>query len=243
METYKRMNKKNILIAIVILFTIIIGVVIYYSSTLRLESTDPPLDKVATSTSKIKFTFSQPLTSIESIKVDDTELSDIEINDNSALVSLNAISLVKDRDYTLTLTGVKSINKEITNLTLKMTAKYVDFNELSDEQQKIQVDQSDSGQVNDPFLNNYFPIVREGFEVSRATTYGDGRVFVFIQLYGDMPDYDNGGELRQVPDELAETYRTQALELIEDSDGTPDKYIIEYSNTYLMSKYGGQFHP
>lgn len=238
------LTKKNILIAVVVLLTVTVSMVLVDIFPFRLKSTSPQLSEVATSSSDIDFTFSQPVKSVEEVYINSSPIYNFSINEKVVKVPLLDIGLVKNKVYSIELKGINStwFSGVIEKLNYTFTPKYIDFNKLSVDEQRRQIEHSNSGQINDPFLNNVFPIIAKDYQIEVVNT-GDGETFYLnITFLAEVPDYDKGGVSKQIPNDLAERYKNEVFDIIRKNKGIPENYIIFYSNKYLNDKYGISSH-
>jgi len=237
--------KKIALWGLLTVFVILVGFIAYDKLVFRLTSTSPNLDQVATSSNTIIFRFSQPIKSVESVSVKNTVVNQ-SIDNSEITIPLSQGVLSKDEVLDISIKGIESkqFNNRIDRIDRSVTVKYIEFNELSDEQKKLSIQQSNSGQVDDPFLDNAFPLLDEQYRYQiDANTAGFTRTInVTITFLDEAPDYDNGGKITQLPNDVAEEYRKSALEMIRRYKGDPDHYDITYSNNYLNEKYPGHYH-
>ena len=233
-------TKKRVLIVLLAIVFIIITFVAVDKLIFRQTNSDPNLSSVATSSVSLQLFFSQPIKSIGKVTIANATIDGSSVEGSSILIPLNSIDLKEDTTYMVTVNSIQSewFNNKITTLTKSFKAKYVDYNQLSDSQKKKSVDQSNSYQIDDPFLNNYFPIMGPDYTYQiEALNTEDNSIQVTITFFDEVPDYDNGGKITQLPNDIAEKYREEALKKIRDSGGDPDKYVITYSNDYLNQKY------
>ena len=234
-------TRKNFFIVIVVITLSILLFVAYDNLFFRLKSTSPSLDNVATSSVEIKYYFSQPIKSIKSVVFNGTDITnDVIINDKTVTIPFNK-SLASDSPYKIDIMSVESswFGNKISSIEREFTAKYVDFNKLSDAEQKAQVDASNSGQIDDKFIDkNTFPIFNKYWQIDATVIGSDKTAVLNIEFFEEIPDYDNGGSIKQVPNDVADKYRQEVLNEIKKRGGSPDNYIIVYkTNKYLYEKY------
>lgn len=239
-----KLSKKTIVLIILISIGLLTAYLLFDNLVFRLKSTDPALDEVATSSITITLKYSQPIRSIGTVYIDNLPVNDITISGKSVTVSLSTIELLQDSVHNIKIDSVTSkwFGKSINNANYTLKATYVDFSNLSEEQQKIQTNKSDSNQSNDPFLNNVFPIVADNYQIESTKTVDDREIYLDVTFFDEVPDYDNGGKVTQLSDDVAEKYRTDVIQKIKSLSGSPEDYIITYSNLHLNTKYSDQHH-
>lgn len=233
-------TKKNIVLAVFLLLVIVVFIVVYSMFPFRLKSISPPLNSVATSSISLDFTFSQPIESVGEVLIDGAVVHNTVIDKSTVKISLLETELVKNIGYDIELNNIKSqwFESSIEELEFTFTPQYIDFNQLSVDEQKRQIQHSNSGQINDPFLNNVFPIITKDYQIEVVNT-GDGETFyIDVTFLVEVPDYDKGGVSKQISNDLAEKYRNEVIDVIRKNKGTPEDYVIIYSNNYLNDKYG-----
>lgn len=243
---YQRLPIRKIILWTSITVLIVVAAFNTYDRLVfRLTTTSPDLDRVATSSSKIIFRFSQPIKSVETVTINNTVVNQT-VNGKEITIPLALGVLSKDEVLDISMKNIESeqFNNKIDQIDRQVIVKYIEFDELSDEQRKISIQESNSGQVDDPFMDNAFPLLDEKyrFQIDANTAGFTDTVNVTITFLDEAPDYDNGGKVTQLPNDTAEEYRKSAFELIRRHKGDPDHYDITYSNDYLNNKYPGNFH-
>lgn len=222
---------------------VLIGAWLAYDNLLfRLKSTTPASNEVATISPYVDFYFSQPIERVGEVSFSLNENKfpvDYTIEDRRVRVILPQ-NLAAELDYKLQLSNIQSgwFGNKITNETFAFTPIQQDFASLPADQRQELINQTNSGQINDPFLNNIFPITDGESLMIKATNGGDGKtVFIDITFYAEIRDADTG-VATQLPNDKAEELRAKALELIKQKGGKRfDNYFITYSNDYLNQKY------
>lgn len=236
MEWLINNRRKLLVLSIVGIVLLIGGYITYDKLVFRLKSTSPDTSQVATVSVFIKLNFSQPIKSVGKIELDSNPV-DFTIDGSSVKVILP--DLIEDKLYKLTFSDINSnwFNKKIPNKSISFTPIYKDYESLSDEQKNALISESSSGQINDPFLNNGFPILTDGFKLD-VSNLGDGKsIVVNVTFLKEIPDYDNGGRITQLSKSEADKLRDEVYKKIKSLNGSPDKYLIYYSNNYLNAKY------
>lgn len=240
-------TKKRIISALVFCFVLLLLFLAYDNLFFRLKGTTPSFEEVATSSVSIQYHFSQPIKSVDSVLLDDREVTSdsISINDRTVSVSFDK-PLDSDSTYTLSLGGISSewFGNKINSISNEFTPEYIPYDQLSDAEKKAQVDASNSGQVDDKFIDsNTFPIITENWQIE-ATVLTDTRsALLTVKFFSEIPDYDNGGAIEQVSNSTADKYREEVLNKIKELGGNPDDYEILYqTNEYLQHKYNDDSH-
>lgn len=234
------LTKRNILIAVGVVGSLILIGILYEVLHFHVRSTTPSLNRVATATSEITYKLSQPIRSVGKVTFNSADITEsIQIDGNELTLPID--ELEKDRTYTVTISNLQSdwLNNQIITIDSEFTPEYVDFNDLSEDQQKAQVDNSHSGQVDDDFISdNNFPIFNRRWQLEATVVNTDRTVILTVSFFEEVPDYDNGGAVSQVSNETAEQYRNEVLKEIKDRGGNPEDYTIVYkTNRYLNEKY------
>lgn len=235
------LTKRNFLLVFIVFVTLTLLFVLYDNLHFRLKDTSPSLKNVATSSVEIRFHFSQPIKSVKSITFNDSDVTSSVLIDNKTVTVPIDISLSKSSTYKIVLKSIDSewFSNKIDTVERSFTPKYIDFNKLSDEEQKAQIDASNSGQVDDKFVDeNVFPIFNDRWQIE-ATVIPTDRVTVLqVSFLEEIPDYDNGGVIEQVSDDTADKYEQEIHAEIKKRGGNPNDYSIVYkTNKYLSDKY------
>ena len=234
--------KRIALRAAVALVVLVITFIAYDNLHFHLRSTDPSVSAVPTSASEIRFHFSQPLKEVEEVMIDDRIVSNYTIEGRVLTIPFDTIPASQfESSHTIKISNVASkwFNFSIKSIERKFEPKYIDFNKLSKEEQEQQVEDSNSGQVNDSFIvETQFPIFNERWQIDLVSDGGSGVSNLHVKFFAEVPNYDKDGVITRVSNETAETYRKEVIEYIEDHDGTPEDYVITYDNPYLNEKYG-----
>lgn len=219
---------------------IVVALIVFNVLIFRVSGYEPNQNSVPTSARVLRVSFTQPVKTVDKILLDGTEVGDdqIKIDGNSVIISLTE-SLTDGRLTKLELLNISSrwFGFSLKNTVMEFIPKYIPFNRLSDEQKKAAIDASDSNQSDDPFLNNNFPLRGEGYSIEASKGYSDKQIFVGVTFYADIPDYDVSEQAVGLSDSDAEKMRLRVLEMIKKYKGTPEDYIIRYSNEYLNDKY------
>lgn len=197
------------------------------------------MDKFADSSVQINFHFSQPIESVGGVLINNREVGNVDVGGSTVKVPID-IELEKGITYSIEIRSIKSkwFWNEIDLIKSSFTPQYIEFNKLSPDEQKDQIDSSNSGQVDDPFIDsNVFPIFNDRWQID-ATVVNDSRsVILNVIFFEEVPDYDNGGVVKKVSDGVAERYRQEVLNEIKKRGANPKDYTIIYANEYLYEKY------
>lgn len=241
-----RFIKQNFYKILGVVIILIVSLLIIDKLVFRLTHTTPALSNIATSSVSIKLSFSQPISSVGGITINNRKISDVFLDQGNIIIPLSSLVLVAETNYQLLVSDIQSawFNNRIDKLSKTLTVKYIDFNQLSSDERKAQVDNSNSGQIDDPFLTNSFPIIDKDYRYQiEATNLGDRKnISLYVTFFDEVPNYDQGGKVNQLSNSVAEEYRKDVFKTIREYKGDPDKYIITYSNLYLNSKYEPHIH-
>ena len=233
-------SKKQIIALVATLLLLTVSFIAFDILSFRLKSTTPDRLAVATITPYVEFTFSQPIDSVREVTLvtgDSTVELERDINDKTIKTKFEG-TLVENAVYNLTLKDVRSkwFDGVIPEVTYTFVPTYRDFNTIPEEQRQELNRPSNSGQINDPFLNNQFPLATDEFYVDVNRYEGEQKLNVEVVILAEVYSPDTGTQA-QVSDEKAEELHTKALEFIKKHGGKPENYIISYSNAYLNKKY------
>lgn len=216
---------------------LIIGFVsflIYDALVLRVTGITPAPSQVATVTPFMDINFNHEIKSVSKVSLNEKE---IQTSIERKKIRIPLGDLRKDVEYTLTLNGIASNSgKVIQDYRFSFTPKYIPFNQLDDTVQKELIDSSDSGQLDDVFLNNRFPILEGDFIIEAEPNQRLNNVIVTVTFLQEVAIGTNS-DAPQVSNEEAEKLRLEAFEIIKSRGGKPEQYIVFYSNDYLNEKY------
>lgn len=232
--------RKIIITASALLAIALVSWLLYDNLVFRFKSTSPDLSSVATSSVHIKACVSQPIKTVGEVSFNNTPLDSSDFTVEGRCIKIPLEDLSEKQVYTVKIERVESkwFANKIPEVSFSFTPRYIEFSRLSTDQQKAQINASNSNQIDDPFLNNTFPIITDTF-VLEIENGGDGKtVFLDVTILSEVPDYDNGGKITRVSDSEAEKVRADVVKLIKDRGGSIDKYFVTYSNSYLNEKYG-----
>ncbi len=226
---------------IVVLSLLLLGLLIYNVAIFRITGIDPSLSEMPSSARLIRIDFTQPIKSVEGMEIAGQSVFDesIRIDGRTMYVTVPVSGFDADK---LTSIRFKTVTSKWFGLTVsdylkRFTPRYIEYNELSDEQQAAMIQASDSYQSDDPFLNNKFPIWTDDYSIEASKDTNSSDISVVISFSDDIPDYDVSSSVSGPTGEEAERLRDAALQTIKDKGGDPEKYSITYSNTYLTEKY------
>jgi hypothetical protein len=225
----------NKLIIIVGLVVLLGGLVAFYfwNQTFRISSVSPnPAPYVVT---QIEFTFSHPLDQsydLKKAKISNDAVKGTFKLTASSIVFKPADAMPKGR-LTFTFPGIRSTSGEQLDATSTVNVKYVPYNQLSKDEQKRQIDQSDSFQ-NDFPITSYVPHAAPTWKVEFILPSESGLdkltlvVTPYIERGTREPEVDYNARLEDVHKEFEAYVTTSGFKL---SD-----YYIQYVNNYL-SRY------
>lgn len=234
-------NIRKIIIVVSVLTALaLISWLLYDNLVFRFKSTSPDLSNVATSSTHLKVCVSQPIKTVGKVSFNNTPLDSSAFTVEGKCIEIPFEDLSEEQTYTVKVERVESqwFTNKIFEISFSFTPRYIEFSRLSKDQQKAQIDSSNSNQIDDPFLNGMFPIITDTF-VLEIENAGDGKtVYLDVSILSEIPDYDNGGKIARVSDSEAEKIHTDVVKLIKDKGGSIDRYVVTYSNEYLNKKYG-----
>ena len=238
MDISRYMTRTNFVRAFIAVALISIVFIAYDNLSFRVKDVSPSLSNMPDSATEIRFNFSQPIESVGSVVINDEELN-VEIRGKTVAIPVGGL-LESDVLYTVVLNDVKSkwFNNSIQSIGESFTPKYVAYNKLSDKDKRAQIAESNSGQVDDPFISeSVFPIFNERWQIDATVNSQLREASLRVKFFEEIPNYDNGGAITRVSNEVAEKYRQEVLAEIKKRNGNPDDYGIFYDNPYLADKY------
>lgn len=229
---------------IVLLIIGCIFIVVYNFILFRVFSTSPSMSDVPTSAAVISVTFTQPVKAVEGVELAGKSVykDDVTVDGRTVSVKVPSGTLQEKVFTSLRFSKVSSqwFNLVLKDMVFRFKPKYVKFSDLSEDQRKASVDASNSGQSDDPFLTNEFPIRTDDYSIEASKGYSSSQIFVKITFSKDVPDYDVSDEAEGLSDSEAERLRADAFDTIKKHKGSPDEYAFVYSNQYLNDKYGNR---
>ncbi len=231
-------NIRKIFVVVVVLTVVLISWLLYDNLMFRFKSTSPNLSSIATSSTYIDVCVSQPIETVGGVTLrSPSQALDVKIVGKCIRIPLQ--DLKEGENYNIKIEGIESkwFDNKIPEISFDFTPRYIEFSRLPADQQKAQVDSSNSYQVDDPFLNNVFPIITDTFILDIKNGDDGKTVFLDVTILSEVPDYDNGGRITRVSNDKAEMIYAEVLKLVKDKGGSIDKYIVTYSNDYLNKKY------
>lgn len=233
---------KVILISMVVIILVtLLGFVLYDKLVFRVLKTSPQADVFPTSAPYIDIYLSKPVTSVESYTLNDTTGNGtFKFEDKRLRFEYND-SFQKGKTYTFALRGITSKSGDKINFTYTFNPEYIEFNKLPEDIKQASIEKSSSGQIDDPFFNNQFPIHGSGFNIDRSSESGTSEKILLVTFLIEVYDYDTNTQTK-LSDQEAEAMRTKVFDYIKSLDGKPDEYEIHYSNQYLEEKYNKDAH-
>lgn len=232
--------KKTRTIAIIILTLSTLGIVafiLYSTLVFRVTGTSPDPEKFPTIAPYIDIYFSKPVDAVTSYTLNKENNGTISISENKIRYSPSSI-YDSDETYNLSLKGIRSKSGDVIDYTYTFTAVYMNFSDIPEDIRKASIEKSSSGQIDDPFFNNYFPMQTPDFQIeySRNGATGADKKSLYITFLREVYNYDTETKYT-LPDNEAEALRTKVIEYIKKRGGTPDEYNIYFANEYLNGKY------
>lgn len=216
------LNKKNIILLLVLLFTTLIGLFVYRSMTFRLVGVEPNTNHVSVISPFIDISFNKPLKkdSIEP-KSNTTTLAGFDIVDKKTIrVFFDDLQL--DSNNTITIELVESEGgKQLHNLSFNFTAKDISFENLSKAQQEAILKQQDTPNTkrDDPVLA-YVPYGGLNFELNAVVQ--DEQLILQAKLLLSAAD------VRIDANSAIERYKQEVRDYITSKGLNPDSYTIDY---------------
>lgn len=217
----------------VLLFLALVGLAVFQSQTFRLKSVSPE-GKVSDAITQITFTFSHELANnaVDRVTISPATTGAFAINKNQLI--FKPTSQLKQGPLTFSFKNIESRNgKKIDNLRKELTVGFVEYNQLSKEEQKRQVDQSSSGQEFD-LLNGFLPHAAYNYTLDYVQPETDENKLILVI---DVYDRDVNQTQKEYVASL-EQARKDMLAYVEKNKGSNsmDDFYFLYNSEYL-SKY------
>ena len=216
----------------------IIIALLFFTVVFRVTKITPDKNNFPSFAQYVDVYLSQPVASVDTVQFNGIDAKkNVTISGNKVRYASND-KFTQDSESTLILKGITSKNGRKLSVTYSFTPKYIDFNNLPKDVQKESQNKSSSGQQDDPFFNNYFPMVDvdDGFEIEYDTNPDTSAVSLYVTFYSEVFNYDTNQQTI-LPNDQAETMRTKVLDYIKKMGGKPEGYTIHWKNTYLENKY------
>ena len=236
-------TRKRILPILLIVLLVGGGWWLYYTYfTFHIVSIDPDRGIFPTSQDSIRVTYNRPLAAEPKpdIKVDGAVLGSSSI-DNSVLV-IKLSSLPSDKQtVTVDISSITSKSGDKRSDSLRFVVAYVDYRDLSAETQNKQLAETDSFEQTHP-LADLLPYEEDDFSISYDfPNSSDSRMPLFISStainYSDpLAAADSPSSLQVLRDA-----RKAALAWLEKNGYVADKYILVFSEPYLLDEFGGVY--
>lgn len=228
-----RMNSKYIMVIILLLvFTSVIFSLWYFSFRLKTIS---PGDEVPMSVTQIEFVFTRDLSTDTLTGITKTPEANMAITIESNKIIFRPLDSLSQGSLTITVPNVIARNGEILGEVKKtFVVKYIPYNELSKDEQKRQVNQSDGGQGRFEIINGTLP--HAAYNYTADFIYpdtSDQRLTIVIDVYGRDTTEDESSYIARM-----EQAKTDVLFFLEKNKGNNelDDFDIIFNNDYL-SRY------
>lgn len=236
--------RQIIIMSGIILMVVAIVALAYHLLVFRVTKTIPVNNTFPSFVKYVEVYTSQPIKSVGSVTLNSVPATgNVEINGNWLRYN-NPDVFTKDTEMTLVIQDVTSERGSSIDITYTFTPRYMDFSDVPSEVRERSIDKSSSGQTDDPFFNNYFPIVNrdDSYEIELIydKTHLTERV-LYVTFYEEVYDYDTNQQ-NTLPNDQAEAKRLKVLEQIRSMGGKPENYHIQYANQYLEHKYNPDGH-
>lgn len=234
--------KRGVAVFTVLFILLAVGLLVYNTLVFRVTRTTPDPAEFPTVAPYVDIYFSKPVDIVESYALNDEVTGSISLHENR--VRYTPASIYEDgSQYSLQLSGVRSKSGDKMDYTYDFTAVYMNFSAIPEEIQRASIEKSSSGQIDDPFFNNYFPMQTADFQIEHPFDKNstDNKKILYVTFMREVMNYDTGVRYT-LPDEEAEALRTKTIEYIEKHGGKPNDYTTTYANEYLQNKYGKNNH-
>lgn len=234
-------TKKIIILSVIVIAVGIASWFTYDFLFLRVISTTPQKNAVATTTPYIRFEFNRDIASIGKTTISGQATAS-HIEGKSIKIDIPENTLVAGDPYSISLHDISSKDgKKITSYNFDFVAKYIDINKQPEEIQKALVSKSNSGQVDsDPFLLLPFPMGTTEdlpFYLSATIDASYTRPLIEVTFIDEIKPYGSATK-PQVSNARADELYAQVIQYIKDKGGTPKNYDLYFSNDYLNLKTG-----
>lgn len=233
---------KLTLLVIGLVFSFFIICVSFFTLSFRVTKTTPDSNLFPTVTPWIDIYASKDIEKVERIILNDKDISEFTSIEGNRIRVSNEVLFQEDKHYFLKLLNITAKNGKKIQYTYNFTPVNMPFSQLPEEVKQATIQKSSSGQVNDPFFNNSFPLIDSDYEFEVDVIRTDGALRgkqLKVIFLSEVFDYDTNSK-QSLPDDQAEQLRTKVLKYIESRGGKPNEYEIHYENTYLETKYNDE---
>lgn len=247
------MNKKILIPVAVILVILLITITIYYAwknSSLQIVSTTPKNDEITLGTSTIDFKFNQDIDTAEYEKnIEDPNkiISGIGLKDSKTL-SIKLGELSKDTKYSITLKNITSKKGDILkNYKFDFSPRNIDYKDLSDEEKKRQIEETDNYSYQDP-IENILPYETKNYKITFLTadesTDMPATITITMKFFepGSNAVPATPAEKQEYLDSLRK-YRTEAIEYLKSNGIDVSSYVMEYTELDLRDEFPPGYQP
>ena len=230
------MNRKTIQTIIGTFVIIVIIAVAYHLIFFRHTGTRPTSNEHPSFVRYVEFSFSHNVESVDKLTLDNEDLpGEVKIDGKKIRYTHNDLFVI-DTEHTLRLTGVKSTSGMKIDVTHSFTPTYIDFEDIPEDLREESIQKSSSGQIDDPFFNNYFPMQTSKFQIENPRSDPSETKGLYVTFMEEVFNYDTNTK-QTLPNPEAEKLREEVYIYIRDRGGKPEQYSIHYDNEYLENKY------
>ena len=236
MQSYG-VSRKLIIISIVVLGIFFVGLYFYQAITLRVVSSNPSNLSIPTSQDQISFTFNQAIDTQPSIIVKEGRPYSYIVSGKTLTIRFSSPLASGD---TLTLTVSVVSNLSSLTFTRSYTAAYVDFSDLSLEQQQQQIKESDSFETSYPLVG-VLPVIANEYEIDYQFPSSKTNTMPII-ITTTIVNASNPLAAADSPENLStlRESRDAAMKFLNKNGYTSDKYSLYFTEPYLLSEYNGK---
>ena len=226
-------NKRLLIILTAIISIIGIIAYIWWFNSFRVTFIDP--SPIPLGTRQTTFYFSKSINrtyDTKNITIDPATPGKFTVGENS--ISFRADNDLQKGNLRFTFKDLSIQNGPTATLSTIVSVEYVPYNELSKNEQKRQLDQSDSNQSEFPITNGYVPHVSAawGIEYLLPVDSGNDKLTLNVKIYADRgtnePIVDYHARLDGIHQEVVDYIKAGGFKL--------EDYYINYEDPYL-SKY------
>lgn len=225
-------SKRFIVLSSIVILSLTAWFVLWYLS-FRLITVNPQ-EPIPTSTSEITFVFSKNLKKDQ--KIEATTNPEMK---GTYTIKDNTIVFNPDERFfeTTIIFSIKTIQADnsdvIHNFSKELDITYVDFNNLTSEEQNKQINESDGGQADFPILNGYLPHAAYNYTLDFMEPQDDSELILTVDTYGKAETETDESYVAR----MEQAYK-DVMQYIEEHRGiTPmNMFVIFFSDDYL-SRY------
>ena len=230
-------NTRTLIATIGIILVSGLLVSLYFFFTLRIVSSDPSSSQLPTSQNQLSFTFNQAIETHPTISIKEGYRYSYFVSGKTLVIRL--IDPLTD-GASLTVSFTATSRFETATFVRTYAVKYVKYSDLTIDQQKQQITESNSFETDYPLITK-LPYISENFQIDYRFPSDDSTKLPII-ITSLAVNTEDPSAAADAPSSLAllRQSRNEAMAFLKENGYDKQKYQLYFTEPYLLSDFDGK---